>query len=449
MQAIKNAIIFTVNEKNEQIRSGTIIWDQGKILALGNTENTPLPEGAEVIDGQNRLAVLPGLIDVHTHSSLLKGFSEDLNFLDWLPEYQREHHILTEEDAYYAFTISYLEALKGGTTCVLDMYRFMHQGAQVAKELGLRVNLAPYVADTEAATYFETLDQNESLIKKHHNTHQGRIRILVGLEHLFYCSDAAYKRARQLSEAYGVYIHTHTSEFEPEVQAVLKKFGKRPVSVLKDKGILYPRTILAHCTCLDQEELDILQDNDVRISHCPTSNVKLGGGTIKLRDVTSRGIKVGLGTDGSISNNSLSMWETMKFGSLLQKNLYVDATEVNASQVLRLATIEGARVLGLEDQVGSLEVGKNADLITVDLWQSHLMPVAASTDHDPILWNLVYAARASDVRDVWVAGQQVIAQGKSTFISEKEILERVHQQTLSLLERRESVKSKAFIPTAA
>ena len=442
--AIINAIIFTVDEKNSVYRNGSIVFSGTVITAVGSSDSVTIPEGAIVVDGKGTLVVLPGLIDVHSHSSLLKGFSENLPFLNWLPEYQREHKVLNEDDAYWAFMISYLEALKGGTTCVLDMYRLMHMGVKAASTLGMRVNLAPYVGDMENS-YFETLDATEKLIQDYHNSHDGTVRIFVGLEHLFYCTEATFRRAKGIADKYQTYLHTHSSEFEAEVIEVVKHFGKRPIQLFNEYGILGPTTIIAQCFWLDESEMNLMKDNDCRIAHCPISNVKLGGGTMKLRDIKSRGIKVGLGTDGSISNNSLSMFEMMKFGSLLQKNLYLDATELDAYKVLRMATIDGAAVLGLDHLVGSLEVGKKADIITVDLWRPHLLPVAATAEHDPVLWNIVYAARASDVNHVWVNGKHVIADGRSTQVNEDDVLKAVHDQTVSLLQRRESTTSTNFI----
>lgn len=443
--AIVNAVLISMNKSNKIFRNGSLIIKDGIIEAIGCSSNVPIPSGCKVIDGRGKIVVLPGLIDVHSHSSLLKGYSENLYFLDWLPEYQREHKVLSNDDAYWAYMISYLEALKGGTTCVLDMYRLMHNGVKAATDLGMRVNLAPYVADNASNASFETLKANEELIQKFHNSSNNTVRVFIGLEHLFYCSEKLYRQAKDMATHYNTFIHTHSSEFDAEVQAVMNHFGKRPIHVLQNYGILSPQTIIAHCNWLDESELDLMAANDVRIAHCPVSNVKLGGGTLKLKEIQNKNIKVALGTDGSISNNSLSMFETMKFGSLLQKNLYMDATALDANQVLRMATIDGARVLGLEDQIGSLEVGKRADIVTVDLWQPHLLPIADTVEHDPIIWNLVYAARASDVKDVFVNGKHVIADGHSTQVDESEVLMQTHKQTQSLLSRRASVKATNLI----
>lgn len=444
MKVFKNFYIIPCNSKDEVFPTGTFIIDQHKIVAVGPSDQITIPDNALVVDGENRSALLPGFWDIHSHSSLLKGFSENLDFIDWLPEYQREHQVLTRDHARAAYTISYLEALKGGTVGVLDMYRFMDCGAEVAGELGLRAFLAPYTSDAPQS-YFDTLSMNESLIKEYHNSFEGRVQICVGLEHLFYCSKEAYLKARQLSDQYGVYIHTHTSEFPQEVEAVNRHFGQSPISVLEDYGILGERTILAHCTCLDDKEKETLAKYQVKVAHCPTSNVKLGGGTMDVLSMKDFGINLGLGTDGSISNNSLSMFELMKIASLLQKNKHMNAKAISAMEALRMATIDGAKALGMEKVSGSLEVGKDADFIQIDLWQPHLMPILVAEDHDPILWNLVFAGRASDVVNVWVRGDQVIADGKSTKVHEQDLMVHAHEQTKALLKARDKTRLQKFI----
>jgi len=251
-----------------------------------------------------------------------------------------------------------------------------------------------------------------------------------------------FRDALEMSERYGVPIHTHTSEQREEVAAVEAIFGQRPVLQFAQYGILRPGTVLAHCVWLDERELDLVAATGTSVAHCPVSNAKLAcGGPLDLTAMRERGINVGLGTDGSISNNALSQWENMKFGSLLQKNASLDAAALPAAEALRMATIDGARVLGQEREIGSLEVGKQADLITVDLWQPHLMPIAAAEGHEPVLWNLVYAARASDVRSVFVAGREVVAGGRALGVDEDVLLERVHRQTVDLLARRSSVRA--------
>ncbi len=435
--AIKNALVYCVDDSFHCYNPGTVVFDEHQILAVGPTADVAIPEHASVQDGHGRLAVLPGLIDAHSHSSLLKGFSENAQLMDWLPEYQREHQVLTEDDAYYGCLVNYMEALKGGTTTVLDMYRFLHKGAKAAGELGMRAHLVPYAANHPTKHFFETLESTEQLIRDHHDTQNGRVKVWAGLEHITYCSESMFRACRDLSDTYGVHIHTHTSEQAEEVDTVIELFGDRPVNKFLEWGILKPGTVLAHCVWLNDQEIQVLRETGTGVAHCPIGNMKLASGPAPLQKFWDAGVRVGLGSDGGISNNSVSMFECMKTGSLLQKVTHLDAVAVNAEQALRMATIDGANLIGIGDEVGSIEVGKQADLITVDLWQPHMLPIAQSEGHDPVLWNLVFAARASDVSDVWVQGSPRVRAGQITALDEGDALQAIHEQTLSLLSRRE------------
>lgn len=440
-KAITHAKIFTVNPTFDVISDGTIVFNDEQIVAVGPADDIAIPTDCQVLDGAGRLAVLPGLIDVHSHSSLLKGFSENAQLMDWLPEYQREHQVLSEDDAYYGCMVSYIEALKGGTTLVADMYRLLHKAGEAAERLGIRAELIPYAADNPNKTFFETLDSTADLIDQWHGRANNKIHTWVGLEHITYCSADMYRQANALALDKNVHIHTHTSEQVEEVDVVKELFGRRPVHQFEEYGILRPGSVLAHCVWLDDDEINTLIRTGTGVAHCPISNMKLASGVAPLPRFMSEKIPVGLGSDGGISNNSLSMFECMKTASLLQKVHHLDAQIINAPEALRLATIEGARLLSLDDQIGSLEVGKQADLITVDLWQPHMLPITSAEDHDPVLWNLVFAARASDVTNVWIQGELLLDQGKLTRINEDDMLKEIHQQTIDLLQRRTSVSA--------
>lgn len=437
LTAITNARIYTIDAAFTCYRNGTIVFDDSGILAVGDSKEVAVPPTAHKIDGKGRLAVLPGLIDTHSHSSLLKGYTENAQLMDWLPEYQREHRVLNETDAYYSCLVTYMESLKGGTTTVMDMYRFLHKGAEAAMQLGMRVHLVPYAADHPTKDFFETLASCEQLIDDCRRYPADRVRAWMGLEHITYCSESMFRAARDLSDRYGVNIHTHTSEQQEEVATVIKLFGKRPVLKFNDWGILKPGSVLAHCVWLDEEEIAVVAATGTAIAHCPLSNMKLASGPAPLAQFKQAGICVGLGSDGGISNNTLSMWECMKGASLLQKVTQLDAAAIDAATALRMATIEGARLLGVDKTLGSLEVGKQADLLTVDLWQPHLLPILDSEGHDPVLWNLVFAARASDVSNVWVGGLPCVRAGKLCNVDEDAMLEAICQQTAHLLLRRE------------
>jgi 5-methylthioadenosine/S-adenosylhomocysteine deaminase len=262
------------------------------------------------------------------------------------------------------------------------------------------------------------------------------------MEHLFYCTPETYQWAVHFAKEHNVRIHTHSSEQKEEVEAVIKHFGKRPIELFHERGILGPNTVIAHCVWLNDSEIELLANSDTAVAHCPVSNAKLACGVAPITKMQRAGIRVGLGSDGPISNNSLDLFEEMKFASLLQKNALLDASALPASKVLRMATIEGAEVLGLDKEIGSIEIGKQADLVLIDLFKPHLMPIVVD-DENPILWNLVFAARGSDVHSVFINGECIIDAGRPTRISEQEVLNLAMTQTEELLNRRRNVKNKA------
>ena len=432
--ALHDAAIFTVDPGNRVIPRGTLIVEDGRISAVGPSDELIIPPGMPVIDASGH-ALLPGLIDAHSHSSLMRGVTENMQLMEWLPYYQLEHRALTEEYAFHSARLCYLEALKSGTTCVMDMYRFMHRCADAAGEIGLRVNLAPYVADEPGKDFFATRAENRALIHSHHGSQNGRIQVWMGLEHLFYCTPDAYREALECQAEYGVGIHTHACEQKEEDDAVKAHFGRRSIAQLDHYGILGERTLIAHCVWLNDEEIKRIADTGTAISHCPISNAKLASGVARVPEMLAAGITVGLGTDGPVCNNSLSLFEEMKFASLIQKATRLDATVLPADQILRMATINGARALGLGDRIGSLEVGKQADLLLLDLAQPNLTPTEINAAGGNLLWNLVFAADARNVAAVWVDGRQLIANGRATRVSEQAVITEAQQHGLALFQQ--------------
>ena len=432
--ALRDAAIFTVDPDNRVIPRGTLIVEDGRISAVGPSDEVIIPPGMPVIDASGH-ALLPGLIDAHSHSSLMRGVTENMQLMEWLPYYQLEHRALTEDYAFHSARLCYLDALKSGTTCVMDMYRFMHRCADAAGEIGLRVNLAPYVADEPGKDFFATRAENRALIHSHHGSQNGRIQVWMGLEHLFYCTPDAYREALECQAEYGVGIHTHACEQKEEDDAVKAHFGRRSIAQLDHYGILGERTLIAHCVWLNDEEIKRIADTGTAISHCPISNAKLASGVARVPEMLAAGITVGLGTDGPVCNNSLSLFEEMKFASLIQKATRLDATVLPADQILRMATINGARALGLGDRIGSLEVGKQADLLLLDLAQPNLTPTEINAAGGNLLWNLVFAADARNVAAVWVDGRQLIANGRATRVSEQAVITEAQQHGLALFQQ--------------
>jgi 5-methylthioadenosine/S-adenosylhomocysteine deaminase len=433
---IVDAVVVTINPRNEIIPSGAVLVRDGRIAAVGSRAQLGPIEDAQIIEAEHRYALMPGLVDAHFHSSLMRGVNENMQLLEWLPHYQLEHRALTEEDAYHSARLCYLEALKSGTTTVLDMYRYMHRCADAANELGIRVNLTPYVADAPGKDFFATVAENERLIATHHNSQNGRVQVWMGLEHLFYCTRGAYENARRLSDEHGIRMHTHASELKEEERAIFTRFGKRSIPLLHEYGFLGANTTLAHCVWLTQDEIALLADTGTAVVHCPCSNAKVASGVAPVIEMRGAGVTVALGSDGNVCNNSVDLFEEMKFGSLLQKAHRLDATALPAHDVLRMATIDGARALGLDREVGSIEPGKKADLILIDLDQPNMRPLTGMTGGVMnVPWNLVFSARGSNVSLVMIDGRIVLNNGRSVLINERAVIDGAQAQVNELLAR--------------
>lgn len=422
------------------IDPGAVLFDGDQILAVGTAEEVaahPQAAGAQVIDVTGH-AIIPGLHNTHLHSGLLRGTAEDLGLLAWLATYvDPMHAAVTAEIAEAASRLCYAEALLGGTTSVMDMWRHFDKGAGVADTLGLRATLVPYVCDGPALDYFDTLETNRELLEQIGTG--GRVRAWVGLEHLLYCTEPAYSAAVALAEKFDTGIHTHSSEQVLEVETVLAQFGRRPIHEIAARGLLEGgRVVLAHCVQLDDAELDVLAATGTRVAHCPCSNLKLASGVARVPAMLERGIAVGIGSDGEKENNNLDLFEEMKFASLVQKGIGGDPALGNAWDILAMATIEGARVLGLDSLTGSLEPGKRADIVTVDLRKLHTTPLLRGDDAN-IAQHLVFSANAADVDSVWVDGKQLVSGHRLLTGDEDAIRTAAQSSAEELFDRRRQV----------
>jgi 5-methylthioadenosine/S-adenosylhomocysteine deaminase len=400
------------HDRRRLLQPGAVLIDGEAIVTVGAPDEVashPRAIGAEVVDATGR-AVLPGIHNCHLHSGLLRGTAENLALLDWLRTYvDPAHRALTPDIAEAASRLCYAEAVRSGTTSVMDMWRFLDRAAAVAGELGLRATLVPYVCDEPGYDYFETLDTNRALLDRVGTG--GRVRAWVGLEHLLYCTPRAYTDARALADEYGTDIHTHSSEQVLEVDTIVERFGRRPIEELHARGLLDGgRCVVAHCVWLSDRELEVLASTGTRVAHCPCSNMKLASGAAPVPAMWAHGITVGLGSDGEKENNNLDLLEEMKFASLLQKLTTLDPATGNPWDVLAMATIEGARCLGIDAITGSLEPGKRADVVVVDLRRLHTTPVLAGRDAN-VAEHLVFSANGADVEHVWVDGRHLLAGG--------------------------------------
>jgi len=435
---LRNGIVLPMTGARTYLDPGSVLIESTTIVAVGSVEDLdadPRSAGAQVVDVAGHV-VLPGLHNCHLHSGLLRGTAESMSLWDWLKAYvDPAHKALTAEIAEAASLHCYAESLLAGTVSVMDMWRFMEGSAAAATTLGLRATLVPYVADLAGYDYFESIETNRKLLESHRSAAEGRVRAWVGLEHLFYCSPQAFRAAADLAVEFDTGIHTHSSESIWEVQESLKQFGRRPIEEFYNRGILGDRTVVAHCVWLDDREIELLARTGTSVAHCPCSNMKLSSGAARIADLRARGVQVGLGSDGEKENNNLDLIEEMKFASLLQKVSTLDPTSGDPWDVLAMATIDGARALGLDDVSGSLEPGKRADLITIDLGGLHTTPVLHGTDFNAAA-HVVFSASGRDVRNVFVDGHRVVADGVPTTFDVASVRSRAQAAAEELFQRR-------------
>ncbi|KFI81899.1 cytosine deaminase [Bifidobacterium reuteri DSM 23975] len=446
MKALVHAIVFTIDDNDTIIPDGTVLVDGDRIAAVGSYDSIPIPRGSQIVDCTGHV-LMPGLIDTHNHSSLIRGVDENLDLVDWLPVYDLEHRTCTPSDARQAYRLGYLECLLNGTTTVQDMHRHMDQAAQVAGEMGLRVFLAPYAADVPPYDFFETSESNEQLIRDWHGAFNGRVQIEAGIEDVFYSSERMYARALDMHERYGVRIHTHGPEHPEEEETSRKRFGMSIIELLHHRGFLGDYLSLGHCVPISRSDMDLIAESGASICHCPISAAKLGCGTAPVRDMMEAGVNVSLGSDGPIDNNSMDLFQEMKFASLMQKVRYMDAKAFDAKTMLRMATINGARTLGMEHTIGSIEAGKKADLITINLNHPSLRPICWNKKDDTnLIWALVFAMQGNFVDTVMVDGQVLVQDGHLLTADEDDILQNAQRQGEDWMRRRDAAMSQLLEP---
>ena len=430
--------LVLMNEKNDIIPNGAVLIDaDGRIQAVGEANAILAANpGIGVKQLANRL-LMPGLINTHAHSGLLRGTAEGLPVWEWLQQFiDPMHRVVNAKEAEIASYLCYAEALLSGTTTIVDMWRHMHGSAKAAEQLGIRAVLVPYVAEHPDHDYFETLNTNEALIKQWHGGANGRIQVWVGHEHMFYSTPEAMKRAIDICRHYQVGFHTHSNESKFDVEETQRRYGKRPIEALEDFGLLdAPRVLLAHCVWLSDHEIELLASHHVGVAHNPISNMKLASGAARVEDMLASGVAVGLGTDGEKENNNLDMFEEMKVSSLLAKLSKLDASALDAWTVCRMATVTGARAIGLDAEVGSIEVGKQADLIAVRTDTPRMTPLLTGSDGN-LHHNLVHAVQGGDVDMTMVAGKIVVDGGKLLTADLQELIADANAAVPDLFRRR-------------
>ncbi len=395
---IKNALTLTVNQNNDVLENSDIAVEDGYIQALGKAPDTFQPD--KVIDATNQIA-LPGLVNTHTHipMSLFRNYADDLPFWPWLMEKIKpaEDH-LSAEHVYWGAKLGILELIQSGVTCFSDMYFYMEDVAKVVRESGIRACLS--------GVLLEVGNLGETFLKAAIDFHdswdgkaEGRIKVFFGPHSMYLCGPEYLQETTEEALKRKTRIHIHLSESRQEVADCIEKYGISPVQHLADLGMFECRTLAAHCVHVSLEDMELLEKHKVSVINNPTSNMKLANGFAPIDSMLKKGINVALGTDGSASNNNVNLFEEMHLAALVNKAVNDDAESLSAKQVLRMATINGAKALGLEKEIGSLELGKRADLILLDANKPHYFP-----RHNPVS-SIVYSAQAADVRTMMVNGE--------------------------------------------
>lgn len=413
---IRSGHIVTMDQAGTRYQCADIAIQSGSIIAIG--QELPYESKTEINASGN--AVLPGLVNCHMHQTLLRGLCEDLPLMRWLEEvcFPKDRAFEAEHQRAAAL-MNQLEMIRGGTTTYIDIFRYPSEAARIAERSGLRSIFTPQLIDNPVGAG-ETLESTVEFIEEWRDRVPGRIFTWFGPHAPYSCLTETFKEIQRLAEFYDVGIHTHLAETVDEVKLSLSQHGKTPVEFLADIGLLSSRLLIAHGVHLNDDDMDLLAEADVAVAYNPSSNMKLASGVARVPELLKRGIRVGLGTDSNLSNNNLDMFEEMRIGAMLQKLHGSDAALMPCEKVLRMATIEAAECLGFGAMVGSLEIGKRADIIIVDLHKPHMWPVLPEPTSN-IIEQLVYSASAGDVLTTIVDGEILMLDREVLTIEESDV----------------------------
>lgn len=435
---IRNAVVMTMNHDN-QIFTGDVLIDGSRIAQMGERLETQNVD--RVIEAGGKV-LLPGFVQTHIHlcQTLFRGRADDLSLIEWLKEkiwpLEAAH---SEDSVYYSAMLGIGELIRSGTTTILDMetVHYTESAFQAIKESGIRALSGKVMMDhgTEVPLALQentqkSLQDSVDLLEKWHGAENGRIQYAFCPRFVVSCTEELLIGVRDLSAKYGVMVHTHASENQGEIAMVEAERGMRNVVYLDHIGLAKPNLILAHSIWLDEEEKRIIRERGVKITHCPGSNMKLASGIAEIPHLLEQGIDIGIGADGAPCNNNLDMFQEMRLTAYMQKVKH-GPTIMNAKTVLRMATMGGAKVLGLENEIGSIETGKLADLQLLDLEDFHVYP---SFDAD---WysRVVYAATRGDVDTVLIDGQVVMENKIVRTVDKKIVLKEADRSLKKLIAR--------------
>lgn len=426
---IKNAYVIPIAGDHFQ---GDIAVEDGRISHLGpSVPEAFVPD--EILDATGKAAT-PGLVNSHTHAAmtLLRGYADDLPLMDWLGQkIWPIEAALTVEDIYWGSLLAGLEMLKSGTTTFADQYFEMDQVARAVEEIGLRASLCRGLIGI-ASQADQALAESRDFVRSWHGAAGGRITAMLGPHAPYTCPPSYLEKVLAAAEELGVGLHIHLSETRTEIEQIKGEYGCSPIELMEKVNLFERPVLAAHCVHLSEDDIEILAAKRVGVAHNPQSNMKLGSGIAPVARMLSAGINVGIGTDGAASNNDLNMVEEMRTAALLQKVGLEDPTVLPAGQALEMATAGGARALGLGGQIGTLEVGKRADIVLWNLNQAHFCPLHNVQAH------LVYSAGRADVDTVIVDGRILMRGRRVLTVDEETVLREAGRSARALVRRASS-----------
>ncbi|ANB03334.1 TRZ/ATZ family hydrolase [Ectothiorhodospira sp. BSL-9] len=412
-------------EPDETVLEGySLVVHEGRILDLLPTAEAESRYHGETHRRLAQHALIPGLVNAHTHSpmTLLRGLADDLPLMDWLQNHiwPAEGRFVGEDFVHDGTLLAAAEMLRGGTTCFNDMYFFPETTAQVSGQVGIRAAIGLIVIDFPSAwasQASEYIDKGLDIFDRHKG--ESLLSFCFAPHAPYTVADEPLKRLATLSAELDIPVHMHVHETAHELEESKARFGVRPLERLAQLGLAGPNLMAVHMTQLESGEIAHLADTGTHVVHCPESNLKLASGFCPVHALMEAGVNVALGTDGSASNNDLDMFGEMRTAALLAKGVSGNAAALPAHTALRMATLNGARALGLADEIGSLTPGKSADMVAVNLGELESQPV-----YDPVS-HLVYAVARHQVSDAWVAGRPLLRDRQLTTIDDTQLRQRI------------------------
>jgi len=432
---IKGATVVTLDQRNKAF-DGDVLIEGSRIVDLGESLGATADKGTQVIDARGRV-LMPGFVQTHIHlcQTLFRGSADDLSLIDWLTKriwpMEAAH---TAQSVYASARLGVAELIRGGTTCALTMETVNHTEAvfTAVDESGFRATIGKCMMDkgddVPAALQEQTDDsiaESLALLERWHGQSDGRIRYCFAPRFAVSCTRELLEQVARLAQERGVLVHSHASENQDEIALVERETRMRNIEYLNAVGLTSSHTVLAHCVHLDDNEMEILARTGTNVAHCPSSNMKLGSGFARIPEMIERGISVSLGADGAPCNNRLDMFTEMRTAALIQKALH-GAETLPALTVLRMATIDGARALRLEDEIGSIEIGKRADLVLLNLDLLHTTP------HPDPISTIVYAASPDNVETVIIDGRVVMRDRNLLTMDEQSVIREAAGQSTRL-----------------